>query len=54
MTADARAVIDSMITWLDSLPSNGREPRTWREAHAAGLITDDDVVGAWLSSQATS
>jgi len=56
-------VIASMIAWLDEHQHDGmdpgirealktEDPRTWAEVHAAGLVTDGDVISAWLNSQA--
>jgi len=56
-------VIASMIAWLDEHQHDGMEPgiaaalkvedpRTWAEVYAAGVVTDTDVIGAWLASQA--
>jgi predicted transcriptional regulator len=39
-TTKTDSVIASMIAWLDQ--------------HAAGLVTDDDVISTWLDCQARS
>jgi hypothetical protein len=54
--------IAEMITWLDEHQLDGmapsirealisEDPRTWAEVHAAGLVTDDDVISGWLIRQ---
>jgi hypothetical protein len=61
--AEAKDVIASMIGWLDEHQHDGmdpgiraaleaEDPRTWAEVHAAGVVTDADVIAAWLDSQA--
>lgn len=55
--------IDSMIRWLDEHQHDGmdpsirealeaEDPRTWREVFDAGVVSEQDVVNAWLGSQA--
>jgi len=62
-TPNTDPVIASMIAWLDEHQHDGmhpairealaaEDPRTWAEVHAAGVVTDSDVINAWLSSQA--
>ena len=62
---DSAQIVASMITWLDQHQHEdmhpsirealaAEDPRTWAEVHAAGVVTDGDVISAWLSSQATS
>lgn len=38
-----------MIAALDAQPdlSDGIDPRTWREVHGAGLVSDADVTRAY-------
>lgn len=47
-------VIASMIEWLDGQgpASIAFDGQTWQQVHAAGLVTDDEIVIAWLRRQA--
>lgn len=65
MIMDSRKIIDSMIEWLDTHQHDGmdpqiraaldaEDPRTWADVHGAGIVTDDDVVNAWLAAMARS